>query len=208
MADVLVLGIAGGTGSGKTTLAHALAERFPRELTIISQDSYYRAHHDMGPNERTKLNYDHPDAFEDELLCKQLEELKAGHAIEEPIYDFAAHDRTDRTRTVSPSPVIVVEGILAFWSKELRDLLDIKVFVDTDADVRILRRIQRDVEERGRSLSSVADQYLTTVKPMHEAFVEPQRRYADMIIPGDGAHVVALDMLESHIRACLRKDRR
>lgn len=203
MADITVIGVAGGTGSGKTTITNSIAERFGDEVTVISQDSYYRAHHDMPFEERTKLNYDHPDAFENELLIAQLKELKAGHAIEEPVYDFAKHDRSSETVTVTPSRVIVVEGILIFCDPALRDLMDIKVYVDTDADVRILRRILRDVEERGRSLSSVIDQYLTTVKPMHEAFVEPSKKYADIIIPVGGENQVALEMLVNQIRVHL-----
>ena len=203
MADITVIGVAGGTGSGKTTITNSIAERFGDEVTVISQDSYYRAHHDMPFEERTKLNYDHPDAFENELLIAQLKELKAGHAIEEPVYDFAKHDRSSETVPVTPSRVIVVEGILIFCDPALRDLMDIKVYVDTDADVRILRRILRDVEERGRSLSSVIAQYLTTGKPMHEAFVEPSKKYADIIIPVGGENQVALEMLVNQIRAHL-----
>lgn len=203
MDDITVIGVAGGTGSGKTTITNAIAERFGDEVTVISQDSYYRAHHDVPFEERTKLNYDHPDAFENELLIAQLKELKAGHAIEEPVYDFTKHDRSSETVTVTPSRVIVVEGILIFQSKELRDLMDIRLFVDTDADVRILRRIQRDVKERGRSLDSVINQYLNTVKPMHEAFVEPSKKFADVIIPEGGQNQVALDMVINRVQAHL-----
>ena len=177
--DTILIGIAGGTGSGKTTLADKLVETF---------------------EERAKLNYDHPDAFDTALLCQHILELKAGKSIEMPVYDYAMHNRSDKTILVHPAPVIVLEGILLFVEKDLCDLMDIKVFVDTDADVRILRRILRDVKERGRSLDSVVTQYLTTVKPMHEQFVEPSKRRADVIIPEGGQNTVALEMLIERVR--------
>lgn len=184
LMDTILIGIAGGTGSGKTTLADKLVESFGRdEVSILRHDNYYKRHDDIPFEERAKLNYDHPDAFDTDLLCQHILELKAGKSIEMPVYDYAMHNRSDKTILVHPAPVIVLAGILLFVEKDLCDLMDIKVFVDTDADVRILRRILRDVKERGRSLDSVVTQYLTTVKPMHEQFVEPSKRRADVIIP-------------------------
>lgn len=203
MGDIMVIGIAGGTGSGKTTITGQISERLGDEVTVITHDNYYRAHHEMTYEERTLLNYDHPDAYETELLVEHLAALRRGESVEVPVYDFTTYDRTDRTTTVKPSRVIIVEGIVIFAHPELRDLMDVKVFVDADADVRILRRILRDVQERGRSLESVINQYLTTVKPMHEAFVEPSKRYADIIIPTGGQNLVALDMLVNRIQAHL-----
>ena len=201
----MVIGIAGGTGSGKTTITGQISERLGNEVTVITHDNYYRAHHEMTYEERTLLNYDHPDAYETELLVEHLAALRRGEAVEVPVYDFTTYDRTDRTTTVRPSRVIIVEGIVIFAHPELRDLMDVKVYVDADADVRILRRILRDVQERGRSLESVINQYLTTVKPMHEAFVEPSKRYADIIIPTGGQNLVALDMLVNRIQAHLER---
>lgn len=205
MNDIMVIGIAGGTGSGKTTITNQIKERLGSEVTVVTHDNYYRAHHEMTYEERTLLNYDHPDAYETELLVEHLAALKRGEAVEVPVYDFSIYDRTDKTTTVEPSRVIIVEGIVIFAHPALRDLLDVKVYVDCDADVRILRRLMRDVKERGRSLDSVVNQYLSTVKPMHEAFVEPSKRYADVIIPTGGENLVALDMLVDRIRTHLRQ---
>ena len=207
MKDVMVIGIAGGTGSGKTTITKRLVERFKENVTVIHHDNYYKARHYMTYEERAKLNYDHPDAFETELLVEALRALKAGRPIECPVYDYTIHDRSDKTVTVKPARVIIVEGILIFEDKALCKEMDIKIFVDTDADVRILRRIVRDVRDRGRSLESVVDQYLTTVKPMHEQFVEPSKRNADIIIPEGGHNVVALDMVIERVRAHLERKR-
>ena len=194
--NTILLGIAGGTGSGKTTLADKLVDSFGRdEVSILRHDNYYKRHDEMCYEDRTKLNYDHPDAFDTELLCEHIRALKRGFEIQMPLYDYSVHNRSDRTVSVAPAPVIVLEGILIFAEPSLCELMDIKVFVDTDADVRILRRIVRDVKERGRSLDSVIDQYLTTVKPMHEQFVEPSKRRADIIIPEGGENAVALEML-------------
>ncbi len=199
--QTILIGIAGGTGSGKTTLADKLVESFGRdEVSILRHDNYYKRHDGMNYEERSKLNYDHPDAFDTELLCEHIRLLKEGKAIEMPVYDYSIHNRSKETICVNPAPVIVLEGILIFAEPELCDLMDIKVFVDTDADVRILRRIVRDVKERGRSLDSVITQYLTTVKPMHEQFVEPSKRRADIIIPEGGENLVALDMLIERVR--------
>ena len=203
--NTILLGIAGGTGSGKTTLANRLVDSFGSdEVSILRHDNYYKRQDEMCYEERTKLNYDHPDAFDTELLCEHIRMLKAGKPIHMPLYDYSAHNRSDRTVLVHPAPVIVLEGILIFAEPSLCELMDIKVFVDTDADVRILRRIIRDVKERGRSLDSVINQYLTTVKPMHEQFVEPGKRRADIIIPEGGENKVALDMLIERVHKHLR----
>ncbi len=201
MGNVMTIGIAGGTGSGKTTITRRLQQRFSDNVSVIYHDNYYKAHNDMTYDERAKLNYDCPDAFDTELMVRDLTELRNGHSVRCPVYDYTVHNRSDKTVLVNPSPVIIVEGILIFQDKRLCDLLDIKIFVDTDADVRILRRIVRDVRDRGRSLSSVVDQYLTTVKPMHEMYVEPSKRNADIIIPEGGHNLVAMDMLIERINA-------
>jgi len=204
--NTILIGIAGGTGSGKTTLADKLIENFGSdEVSILRHDNYYKRHDDMNYEERSLLNYDHPDAFDTELLYEHIKMLKAGQAIEMPVYDYTVHNRSDEVIVVNPAPVIVLEGILIFAEPSLCELMDIKVFVDTDADVRILRRILRDVKERERSLDSVISQYLTTVKPMHEQFVEPSKRRADIIIPEGGQNVVALQMLIERVKKHLRK---
>ena len=200
MKDVIVIGIAGGTGSGKSTLIQKIKDEFSNEITMLSHDFYYKQHNEIPFEERKKLNYDHPDAFDTELLCEHIRELKKGNAIQMPVYDYTIHNRSDRTILVEPAPVIVLEGILIFAEQSLCELMDIRVFVDTDADVRLLRRIVRDVKERGRSLDSVINQYLTTVKPMHEQFVEPSKRRADIIIPEGGENTVALEMLIQRVR--------
>ncbi len=204
--ETILIGIAGGTGSGKTTLADKLVDSFGSdEVSILRHDNYYKRHDEMTYEERTQLNYDHPDAFDTELLCQHIQMLKSGQVIEMPVYDYTVHNRSNEVIVVNPAPVIVLEGILIFAEASLCDLMDIKVFVDTDADVRILRRIMRDVKERERSLDSVVTQYLTTVKPMHEQFVEPSKRRADIIIPEGGRNVVALQMLTERVRKHLRK---
>jgi len=206
MENVIVIGIAGGTGSGKSTLIQRINEEFADKITMLSHDFYYKAHDEMTYEERCKLNYDHPNSIETELMIEHVKALKEWKAIERPVYDFTVHNRkADETVTVMPSKVVVVEGILIFENKELLDLFDIKVYVDTDADVRILRRILRDVQDRGRTLESVVTQYLTTVKPMHEQFVEPSKKYADIIIPEGGFNTVALDMLNQRIYALLQE---
>lgn len=203
MSDIIVIGIAGGTGSGKTTITQEIVKSLGSHVAVISHDSYYKAHHDMSYDERVKLNYDHPNSYDTEMFVEDLKALREGKPIECPIYDYTIHDRSENTLTIQPARVIIVEGIMIFHPEELRELMDIKVFVDADADIRILRRIIRDVKERGRSLDSVVNQYITTVKPMHEAFVEPSKRYADIIIPEGGENVVALEMLIGRIRAHL-----
>ena len=195
MKDIMIIGIAGGTGSGKTTLTNRLKDRFGEDVTVVYHDNYYKRHDEMTYEERCLLNYDHPDAFDTDLMIEHIQALKAGESIECPVYDFTVHNRSDQTLIIKPTKVIIIEGILIFQNAYLRDQMDIKIFVDTDADVRILRRILRDVEERGRSLESVVTQYLTTVKPMHEQFVEPSKRAADIIVLEGGQNVVALDIL-------------
>lgn len=204
--DVIVIGIAGGTGSGKSTMIHNIKKQFSDEITMLSHDFYYKAHDDMTYEERCQLNYDHPDAFDTDLMIRHIKDLKDWKPIQRPVYDFTIHNRVQETVTVRPAKVVVVEGILIFENKELLDLFDIKVFVDTDADVRIIRRILRDVQERGRTLESVVTQYLTTVKLMHEQFVEPSKKNADIIVPEGGFNVVALDMLNQRIHALLHED--
>ena len=206
MSKIMVIGIAGGTGSGKTTITKKLMQRFGGEVSVIYHDNYYKAHHDMPYEERTLLNYDHPDAFDTDMLIEHLKLLKQGQSVQCPVYDYSIHDRTDKTITIRPTRVIVVEGILIYENKELCDQMDIKIFVDADADVRILRRIVRDVRDRGRSLESVINQYLSTVKPMHEAFVEPSKRRADVIVPEGGHNLVALDMVIQRVRAHLESE--
>lgn len=205
-ADVIVIGIAGGTGSGKSTMINNIKNQFNDEITILSHDFYYKAHNNMTYDERCQLNYDHPDAFDTDLMVQHVRQLKNWETIERPVYDFTIHNRVDETVTVKPAKVVVVEGILIFENQELLDLFDIKVFVDTDADVRIIRRILRDVQDRGRTLESVVTQYLTTVKLMHEQFVEPSKKKADIIVPEGGFNVVALDMLNQRIHALLHDD--
>jgi uridine kinase len=177
-----------------------VAEQLEDKATLIAHDNYYRAHDDLIYDQRVVLNYDHPDAYETSLLIKHLIDLKQGKSVEIPTYDFALHNRAARTITIHPSPVIIVEGILILADERLRDLLDIKVFVDVEADVRILRRLARDVDERGRSVQSVIDQYFATVKPMHEAFVEPSKRFADFIVPANGSNIVAQQLLASYLQ--------
>lgn len=201
--NTILIGIADGTGSGKTTLTKHLKKRFGDDITVIGHDSYYKRQ-DRPFEERCRQNYDHPDAFDTDLLVEHLKALKRGETIQCPVYSYVEHNRTDQTVEIKPTKVILVEGILIFASQELRDMLDIKIFVETDADVRILRRCLRDVEERGRTLESVVTQYLTTVKPMHEQYVEPSRKYADIVVLEGGHNLVALDMIvqriENHIR--------
>lgn len=203
--NIIVIGIAGGTGCGKSTMINKIKEEFSERITIISHDFYYKQHNDISFEDRKLLNYDHPDAFDTDLMIEHIRKLSNGEAVERPVYDFTIHNRIDETVTVNPSKVIIVEGILIFECKELRDLFDIKVFIDTDADVRIIRRIIRDVKERGRTLESVVNQYLTTVKPMHEQFVEPSKKFADIIVPEGGYNVVALEMLVERIHALLER---
>lgn len=196
----ILIGIAGGTGSGKTTLTRHLKKHFGDDVTVIGHDSYYKRQEGKTYEERARQNYDHPSAFDTDLLIEHLRELKVGRSVHCPVYSYADHNRTDETVEVFPTKVIIVEGILIFQNPTLRDMFDIKIFVETDADERILRRCLRDVEERGRTLQSVVTQYLTTVKPMHEQFVEPSRKYADIVVLEGGHNLVALDMIMQRIQ--------
>ena len=203
--SILVIGIAGGTGSGKTTLMKNLIARFGDVVTVLSHDNYYRRHDDLTYEERCKINYDEPAALETDLMARHLDQLRQGDAIDCPVYDFTQHNRSDETIRIVPKKVIIVEGILIFENQELRDLMDIRIFVDTDADVRLCRRIKRDVNKRGRTLESVLTQYQETVKPMHEKYVEPSKKYADIVIPEGGKNLVALDMIMGRIQRHLEE---
>jgi uridine kinase len=202
--QVMVVGIAGGTGSGKTTLSDLILAKVGRDkIAYLPHDAYYRDQKHLPFEERVKVNYDHPDSLETELLIEHICDLKAGKAIEMPVYDFKAHNRKAETIRVEPKPVLLVEGILVFYEKHLRKLFDMKIYVDTDADIRFIRRLSRDVEERGRTVKSVIHQYLSTVRPMHLEFVEASKRYADIIVPEGGLNPVALDMVIARLRSLL-----
>ena len=203
--NILVIGIAGGTGSGKTTLMNNLIKQFSEDVTILSHDNYYKRHDDMTYEERCGLNYDEPAALETDLMAVHLDQLRHGQAIDCPVYDFTQHNRSNETIHIVPKKVIIVEGILIFENKELRDLMDIRIFVDTDADVRLCRRIKRDVNKRGRTLESVMQQYQETVKPMHEMYVEPSKKFANIIVPEGGKNLVALDMITGRIQRHLEE---
>jgi uridine kinase len=192
----LIVGIAGGTGSGKTTVAHKLAAAMPQGRCVtIEHDAYYRDQSHLSPDDRAKTNYDHPRSLESDLLADHLRQLRGGRGVDVPVYDFASHTRATHTRRVEPARVIIVEGILVFVEALLREQMDIKIFVDTDADIRLIRRIRRDLEQRGRTFASVRDQYYATVRPMHNEFVEPSKRWADLIVPEGGDNHVALDVI-------------
>ena len=203
--NILVIGIAGGSGSGKTTLLKNLVEKFSENVTVLSHDNYYKRHDDMTYEERCQLNYDEPAALETDLMAIHLDQLRHGQAIDCPVYDFTQHNRSNETIRIEPRRVIIVEGILIFEDKDLRELMDIRIFVDTDADVRLCRRIKRDVKKRGRSLESVLSQYQNTVKPMHEMYVEPSKKYANIIVPEGGKNLVALDMIMGRIQRHLEE---
>jgi uridine kinase len=204
MQHPIVIGVAGGTGSGKTTVSRAILQRVGSErIAYIEHDSYYRDLSHLLGEERSKVNFDHPDSLDNALLIEHLDALCNGHAVEVPIYDFTKDNRTDESRIVQPQPVILVEGILIFSDKQLRDRMDIKIYVDADADMRFIRRIQRDIRERGRSVESVIEQYLRTVRPMHLEFVEPSKRYADIIVPRGGLNSIAIDMIVARIEDML-----
>jgi uridine kinase len=204
----IVIGVAGGTGSGKTTVAEKILHRVGAEhVAYIPHDAYYREIGHLPPEERARVNFDHPDSLETSLLIEHLKALRARQVVEIPIYDFTKHMRTKETHRVEPAPVILVEGILIFVEPELRALLDVKLYVDTDADVRFIRRLQRDIQERGRSVESVCKQYLSTVRPMHQEFVEPSKRYADVIIPEGGFNEVAIEMVAARLRGMLSEQR-
>lgn len=204
----IVIGVAGGTGSGKTTVANKILQRVGAEhVAYIPHDAYYRDLSHLSEEERAQVNFDHPDSLETELLVEHLKGLRACRTVEIPIYDFTTHARTEHTKTVEPAPVVLVEGILVFAEPQLRALFDVKLYVDTDADVRFIRRLRRDVEERGRSVESVCEQYLSTVRPMHLEFVEPSKRYADVIIPEGGFNEVAIEMVAARVRGMLEAQR-
>ncbi len=200
MANILVVGVAGGSGGGKTTLTDNLVRRFGDKVCIVHHDNYYRAHDDLTYEERSRLNYDEPEAFETEMMVEHLRLLKQGRSVHCPVYDFKVHNRSKETELIVPKPVILVEGILIFAEPALTELMDMKVFVDTDADVRLARRVLRDTEERGRSVRSVVDQWQATVKPMHEKYVEPSKKNADIIVPEGGRNKVALELIVGHIQ--------
>ena len=206
MEKILVIGIAGGSGSGKTTLMNNIVARYGDNITVLSHDNYYKRHDELTYEERCLLNYDEPAALETDLMARQLEELRKGNAIDCPVYDFANHNRSDETIRIEPRKVIIVEGILIFENQELRDLMDIRIFVDTDADIRLCRRVKRDVNKRGRSLESVLTQYQQTVKPMHEKYVEPSKAHAHIIVPEGGKNVVALDMIMGRINRHIEEE--
>lgn len=205
--DCIIIGIAGGTGSGKSTFTNRLKDRFQDDIAVLYHDNYYRRHDDIPFEERKKLNYDHPDALETELLLEHLKKLKNGEAVDCPVYDYSQHNRSDQTVHIEPRRIIVVEGILLLADPRTRDLLDIKIYVEADADERILRRVVRDVKERGRDIDNIVEQYLTTVKPMHYLYVEPTRAKADLVI-NSGMNNVAFDMVQSKIRLLLEADGR
>jgi len=200
MDNILVIGIAGGSGSGKTTLMKNIIESFADMVTVISHDNYYKRHDELTYEERCLLNYDEPDAFDTDLMVSQLAQLRQGEAIDCPVYDFTVHNRSDEILHIVPKQVIIVEGILIFADPALRELMDIRIYVDADADVRLCRRIKRDVNKRGRSLESVLMQYQQTVKPMHEKHVEPSKKYANIIVPEGGKNQVALDMIIGRVQ--------
>ena len=202
MTQPLIIGICGGTGSGKTTITDRIISALaPESVLVLQQDHYYRDFPDLSLEERAKQNYDHPDAFDTALLIEHLKGLRAGRGIERPIYDFAKYERAPRTVRMNPAPAVILEGILILESKELSDLMDIKIFVDTDADLRFIRRLRRDIRERGRTVDSVVEQYLSTVRPMHMEFVEPSKRVADVIIPEGGHNEVGIDLVIQKIRS-------
>lgn len=206
MQKPILIGITGGTGSGKSTIANAIYNAFgEKSIAMISQDSYYKDQSSLTYEERVKTNYDHPMAFDTDLLIQQLKDLMDGKCIEMPVYDFTIHNRKKEVVKVDPKGIIILEGILVLEDQRLRDLLDIKIYVDTDADIRILRRLVRDIEERGRSLSSVVDQYLSVVRPMHMQFTEPSKKYADLIIPEGGHNKVAIDVMVRSIKALIEE---
>lgn len=203
----IVIGIAGGSGSGKTTVVHSILKRVgAHQIAFLPHDAYYRSLADLDPQQRDRINFDHPDSLETELMVQHIHQLKNWEPVLLPVYDFAHDRRTDKTVLVEPRRVILVEGILIFYEAELRKLFDVKIYVDTDADLRFIRRLQRDIIERGRTTESVVQQYLSTVRPSHLEFVEPSKRYADVIIPEGGLNTVAMDMVTARIKALLHAD--
>ena len=203
----MIIGVAGGTGSGKTTVSEAILDRVGRDrIAYLQHDSYYRDRSELPPEERARVNFDHPDALETELMVEHLKALQRGRAVEVPVYDFTRHVRRDETRTLHPRPVVLVEGILVLAEESLRRQMDVKLYVDTDADLRFIRRLRRDISERDRTLDSVVEQYLDDVRPMHLEFVEPSKRYADLIIPEGGFNTVALDAVVAQVERLLDRE--
>jgi uridine kinase len=203
--DPIVIGIAGGTGSGKTTVANVILRRVGKDrIAYLPHDAYYRELKDLPPNQRAAVNFDHPDSLESELMLAHIKQLKKWESVDLPVYDFSTHSRTKKTIRIGPQPVIIVEGILIFAEPKLREIFDVKIFVDTDPDLRFIRRLQRDIAERGRTMETVIQQYLTTVRPMHLEFVEPSKRYADVIIPEGGLNEVAMEMVIARIESLLK----
>ena len=201
---VIVIGVAGGSGSGKTTVSQAILDRVGREhIVYLQHDSYYRDRSDLSLEERARQNYDHPDSLENELLVQHIHALRLDQSVRIPVYDFATHLRSAETRLMEPRPIVLLEGILIFADKSLRELMDVKIFVDTDSDLRFIRRLKRDISERGRTVESVFQQYLDTVRPMHLEFVEPSKRYADVIIPEGGFNTIAIDMVVARVERML-----
>ncbi|MCD7739705.1 MAG: uridine kinase [Lachnospiraceae bacterium] len=203
--EILVVGIAGGSASGKTTVVERIKEYFGDDIVVIGHDNYYKAHDNMSYEERSHLNYDHPSSFDTELMVADVMKLKAGQTVDIPTYDYSVHNRSQKTLRITPKSVIVLEGILLFYDARLRDLMDVKIFVDTPADERLARRIRRDMAERGRSLESVLTQYQETVRPMHEAFVEPTKMHADIIIPEGGENTVGIEILQQYLRSKVQR---
>lgn len=203
MSNNYIIGVAGGSASGKTTIVNNLKDFFQNDIELLSHDCYYKAHHEMPFSERENLNYDHPNSFDTDLFISDIIKLKNGESIHRPVYSYAIHNRTDEYVTVHPKKVIIIEGILILENEQLRDLMDTKIYVDTDADERLMRRILRDIKERGRSVDSVIEQYTKTVKPMHEQFIEPYKKYADIIIPRGGENLTALNILKEHLKNAL-----
>ncbi|MFA9378080.1 MAG: uridine kinase [Lachnotalea sp.] len=203
MNNIYIIGVAGGSASGKTTIVNNLKDFFKNDIELISHDCYYKAHNEMPFEEREKLNYDHPNSFDTNLLIEDIIKLKNGIVVNRPVYSYSIHNRTDQTIPLYPKKVIIVEGILILENEQLRNLMDTKIYVDTDADERLMRRILRDIKERGRSVDSVIAQYSQTVKPMHEQFIEPYKKYADIIIPRGGENLTALNILKEHLKLAL-----
>ena len=204
-SGIKIIGVAGGTASGKTTIVNIIRSHFKDNLAVLSHDSYYKAHNDLTYEERSRLNYDHPASFDTDMMVEHVRMLKAGRSVEAPVYDYSVHNRSLSTTLVEPKKVVIVEGILILESKELRDEMDLKIFVDTDADERLMRRIRRDMAERARDIDSILNQYKNTVKPMHEAYIEPSKRYADIIIPRGGQNTSAIELLLNHIDSLLKE---
>lgn len=204
MSKVMIVGVAGGSASGKTTIIEKLKKEFKEEIEVLCHDYYYKSNDDISMEERNNLNYDHPNSFETDRMINDIKKLKSGEEIYRPEYDYTIHTRSKKEYLVKPQPVIIIDGFLILENKELRDLMDVKIFVDTDADERLMRRILRDLSERARTIDSILTQYRETVKPMHEEFVEPSKKYADIIIPRGGENIIAIDMLVKHINSILK----